>query len=80
MKEVIVSMSVMIPDDTEDEDWAIEEACSEALEEGWQFSKAQRVVINRSDVHPDNFVIGYFNHKIVTHPKADVLYELWNEL
>jgi hypothetical protein len=80
MKQVIVSMSVMINDNEEDEDWAIEQACNEALENGWRFCKAQRVVINRPDVQSDDFVTGFTSHKIVPHPEAEIAYEIYNDI
>lgn len=78
MKEVILTMSVMVRDGFDRVD--LIDACCDQLEEGWRFDKAQCVVVDRPDVDTDDDVIGYTAHKIVVHPEATVEHELYNEL
>lgn len=77
MKEVILTMAVMVPDDFDDLDLSM--ACNEQLESGWRFDKAQRVVIDRSGVDSDAFVIGFTPHKIVVGPSVTVESEIYND-
>jgi hypothetical protein len=78
MKEIIITISIIVKDDFDD--WDLEEAAGQNLEDGWQFSKAQRIVLDRPDVKPDDGVIAFTNHKVVVAPEVKIEFELHNEL
>jgi hypothetical protein len=76
MKEVIFTMPVLIDDDFDEESLA--NAAFEQIVDGWQFDKAQMVVIDRPDIDPDDIFMEYTHHRIVTDPNAKIKYERFN--
>ena len=71
-------MSMMVKDNFDD--WDLEDTAGQNLEDGWQFSKAQRIVLDRPDVKPDDWAIAFTNHKVVVAPEVKIEFELHNEL
>ena len=76
MKEVILTMPVLVDDDFEEE--SISNAAFQQIEDGWRFEKAQMIIIDRPDIGPDDSVISLTSHRIVTAPDTRIKYERFN--
>ena len=76
MKEVILTMPIMVKDDFDGEDLAI--AAHQLLEDGWRFDKAQMVVVDRPDVADLESDLWSTIHQIVVHPEAKKVREQFN--
>jgi len=76
MKEVILTMPVLIDDDFDDE--SIANAAFQQIDDGWRFEKAQMVIIDRPDIGPDDSILELTHHRIVTDPDVKIKYERFN--